>query len=103
MINNNTDTEGYLLNLADWSPDWAINTAQADGLRLTTDHWNVINFVRDYYNEYQSSPAIRALIKAMKPSFGDNANSIYLQSLFPKGAAKQIAKIAGLPKPAKCI
>lgn len=98
-----TDPEGFLKDLNDWNEQWAIETALKDQLRLTEEHWKIIYFVRTYYDEFQTSPAIRALLKAMKLSFGDKANSLYLQTLFPKGAAKQIAKIAGLPKPAKCI
>ena len=33
----------------------------------------------------------------------EKGNSRYLQRLFPGGPAKQISKIAGLPKPVKCI
>ncbi|NQZ52475.1 MAG: TusE/DsrC/DsvC family sulfur relay protein, partial [Moritella sp.] len=54
--------------------------------------------------EYNTSPAIRALVKAMAKKLGaDKGNSIYLYKLFPKGPAKQATKIAGLPKPAKCL
>ena len=43
-------------------------------------------------------------VKAMKKQLGeDKGNSRYLYKLFPKGPAKQATRIAGLPKPAKCI
>jgi tRNA 2-thiouridine synthesizing protein E len=64
----------------------------------------VINFVRSFYLTYNTSPAIRALTKAMKEEFGpEKANSRYLYRLFPDGPAKQATKYAGLPKPARCI
>ncbi|MNN99777.1 Sulfurtransferase TusE [compost metagenome] len=64
----------------------------------------MINFVRDFYLQYKKSPAIRALTKAMKQEFGEEkANSRYLYRLFPEGPAKQATKLAGLPKPARCI
>mgnify|MGYP000684041089 CR=1 FL=1 len=99
-----TDKQGYLLNSADWSEALAPIIAGEEGLVLTPAHWEVVNFVRDFYIEYNTSPAIRALVKAMAKSLGeDKGNSIYLYKLFPKGPAKQATKIAGLPKPAKCL
>ena len=50
------------------------------------------------------APAIRALVKAMEKQYGpEKGNSRYLYKLFPEGPAKQATKIAGLPKPVKCI
>ncbi|MGL4639372.1 MAG: TusE/DsrC/DsvC family sulfur relay protein, partial [Shewanella sp.] len=46
----------------------------------------------------------RVLVKAIGQRLGpDKGNSKYLYTLFPNGPAKQATKIAGLPKPAKCI
>ena len=67
-------------------------------------HWEVVRFVREFYLEFNTSPAIRMLVKAMANKFGEEkGNSRYLYRLFPKGPAKQATKIAGLPKPVKCI
>ena len=47
---------------------------------------------------------MRMLSKAIEKKLGkDKAKSIYLFQLFPEGPAKQATKIAGLPKPAKCL
>ena len=44
------------------------------------------------------------LVKTMAQKFGEEkGTSRYLQRLFPDGPAKQATKIAGLPKPAKCL
>jgi len=106
-INNQeivTDKQGYLLNSADWTEELAPIIANEEGLILSPAHWEVVHFVRDFYLEYNTSPAIRALVKAMAKNLGeDKGNSIYLYKLFPKGPAKQATKIAGLPKPAKCL
>ncbi|MBO1255078.1 TusE/DsrC/DsvC family sulfur relay protein [Alteromonas sp. 5E99-2] len=99
-----TDKEGYLTNLDDWTEDLALIIATNDNIELTEAHWEVIRFVREFYLEYETSPAIRALVKAMALSLGaDKGNSRYLHRLFPKGPAKQATKLAGLPKPAKCL
>ena len=102
--NIDTDKQGYLLDVADWNTDLAVILAEQENIELSEDHWQVIHFVRNFYLEYKTSPAIRALIKALKAEFGEEkANSRYLYRLFPKGPAKQATKIAGLPKPARCI
>jgi tRNA 2-thiouridine synthesizing protein E len=99
-----TDTHGYLKNMSDWTPELAEIIATGEQITLSDAHWEVIHFVRDFYNEYKTSPAIRALVKAMAIKLGeDKGNSRYLYRLFPEGPAKQATKIAGLPKPAKCI
>lgn len=99
-----TDKQGYLLDYTLWSPELAPLIAKGENIDLTEAHWEVINFVRTFYLEFNTSPAIRALTKAMKAEFGEEkANSRYLYRLFPEGPAKQATKIAGLPKPARCI
>ena len=44
-----TDEEGYLANLNEWRPELATAMAQADGADLDENHWEVINFLREYY------------------------------------------------------
>ena len=106
-INNHvieTDNEGYLLKQSDWSEALAIVIAQNESIVMSENHWEVIIFVRNFYLEFNTSPAIRMLVKAMAKKLGeDKGNSKYLYKLFPKGPAKQATKIAGLPKPARCI
>jgi tRNA 2-thiouridine synthesizing protein E len=99
-----TDEEGYLLNLADWDEDVAGAIATQEKIDMSPNHWEVVNFLRDYYNEYQIAPAVRVLTKAIGKKLGaDKASSQYLYELFPYGPAKQACKIAGLPKPTGCV
>ncbi len=99
-----TDEEGYLLNLAEWTKEAAEHMAEEEKVPLTDNHWEVIDFLREYYNEYQIAPAVRVLTKAIGKKFGaEKGNSKYLYDLFPYGPAKQACKIAGLPKPTGCI
>ncbi|MGO9443717.1 MAG: TusE/DsrC/DsvC family sulfur relay protein [Thiobacillaceae bacterium] len=98
------DEEGYLLNLNDWNEDVAGVLAQGENVNMTDQHWEVVNFLREYYNEYQIAPAVRVLTKAIGKKLGaEKGNSKYLYELFPFGPAKQACKIAGLPKPTGCI
>tara|TARA_B100001971_G_C17800027_1_gene338888 strand:- start:164 stop:496 length:333 start_codon:yes stop_codon:yes gene_type:complete len=99
-----TDEEGYLANLSDWSAEVAARMATDDDCDLTDPHWEVINFLRDYYEEYQIAPSVRVLTKAIGKRLGkDKGNSRYLYELFPYGPAKQACKYAGLPKPTGCV
>ena len=91
-----TDPLGYLLDINQWNQDVALAIAEKENLQLTEAHWEVIHFVRDFYKEYKTSPAIRMLVKAMAQKLGeDKGNSRYLQRLFPDGPAKQATKLAG--------
>ena len=99
-----TDEEGYITDISLWSKDLADLIAQDESIAMTDEHWEVVNFLREYYEEYQVAPAVRVLTKAIKKRLGaDKGNSGYLYELFPYGPAKQACKIAGLPKPTGCV
>ncbi len=99
-----TDEEGYLADLSQWDKDIAAYMANDDDIELTDAHWEVINFLREYYDEYQIAPAVRVLTKAIGKKLGkDKGNSKYLYQLFPYGPAKQACKFGGLPKPTGCV
>ncbi len=99
-----TDKQGYLLDHTIWQEELAVVMAKNDNFEITEAHWEVIKFVRQFYLTYNTSPAIRALTKAMKAEFGaEKASSRYLFKLFPDGPAKQATKYAGLPKPKRCL
>lgn len=98
------DEEGYLVDIGQWDEELAGHIAEAESLSMTAEHWEVINFLREYYQEYQIAPAIRVLTKAVGKRLGsDKGNNKYLYELFPYGPAKQACKIAGLPKPTGCV
>lgn len=98
------DEEGYLTDLNQWNKELADLIAKDEGIEMTDEHWEVVNFLREYYDEYQIAPAVRVLIKAVKKKMGaDKGNQKYLYQLFPYGPAKQACKIAGLPKPTGCV
>lgn len=98
------DEEGYLLNLQDWTPALAEKLAKELDLELTDAHWEIIYLLRDFYQEFDVSPAMRPLVKAVSKTLGtEKGRSIYLMTLFPGSPPKLAAKIAGLPKPANCL
>ena len=98
------DEEGYITQLSDWNKELAQVIAETEDIEMTDEHWAVVNFLRDYYEEYQIAPAVRVLTKAVGKKLGkDKGTSKYLYELFPYGPAKQACKYAGLPKPTGCV
>ena len=98
------DSEGFLKNLSDWSPETADTLAKNEGINLTAPHWEVIHLVREFYQCFDHGPAMRPLVKLTAKKLGaDKGHSIYLLKLFPGSPAKLASKIAGLPKPPNCL
>ena len=99
-----TDAEGFLSSLDDWSEDVAKALAQQDQLDLGDQHWLVINWIRDYYAENATAPNLRIITKTIGNDLGDQfADKKFLFDLFPYGPAKQAARYAGMPKPTGCV
>ncbi len=94
------DPEGYLRNLADWSEDFARARAAAEGLTLTDEHWQVIQFLREYFDEHRVQAQVRAMIWHFAKIWGpERGNNHHLHALFPMGGPqKQGNRLAGLWK-----
>lgn len=98
-----TDVQGFLKNRLSWSAPLGTYMASLDGVKLTDEHWEIIHYFREYYEDYNIPPPMRMVMRVFKKAFGeDNANSRYLLSLFPAGVAKAASKFGGLPKPKNC-
>lgn len=98
------DKDGFLLNLSDWSPQVAEMLARREEIILTEAHWEIIYTIREFYEEFDLSPAMRPFARYVKQKLGsDKAKSIYLMTLFPESPAKKAARIAGLPRPENCL
>lgn len=103
-MNIELDDEGYLRNLNDWSEEIAALLAEQENIELTPAHWEIIEVIREFYTNFEHSPAMRPLVKAVSLKLGkEKGKSIYLMKLFPGSPAKLVAKIAGLPKPDNCL
>ncbi len=104
MPETKVDKEGFLIDHLDWNKEIAQQLAQNEGIVLTEQHWQLIELIRQFYQEYDLSPAMRPLSKYIKQHIGpEQASSIYLMQLFPQSPAKYLAKIAGLPRPENCL
>jgi len=97
-------SSGFLVNAADWNEEIAVTLASRSNILLTEAHWEILRFIRDYYNKYQHLPNARMFVKAVQKTFGEEkGNSRYLHSLFPEGPVRYACLIAGLPKPPGCL
>jgi len=95
-----TDPEGYILNMDEWSEGFAIAQAAVEGLTLTDEHWDVIYFIRHYYDERSIQAQVRDMIRHFREAWGpEHGNNHYLHDLFPMGGPqKQGNRVAGIRK-----
>ncbi len=99
-----TTEEGFLVDLNDWDEAVANEIAKLNNIELTPSHWEIIVFIRSYYQQFKHLPNARVFTKAIKKEFGEEkGNSRYLHRLFPQGPLKYACKIAGIPKPPTCL
>lgn len=92
------DDEGYLLEPGDWNEDIARALADEENIQLNDDHWDVIHFMRAFYEEGQVAADARFVIKHLAERMGREAQK-KLFELFPYGYVKQACKIAGMRRP----
>ena len=98
------DEDGYLMDWQAWKEGMAEKMAAEDGLTLTSEHWEIIKFLREYFIKFQIAPMIKILVKEIGKAMGpEKGNTKYLYELFPAGPAKQACRYAGLPKPTGCV
>jgi len=91
------DADGYLLE-ANFTDEAVEAIAAAEGVALTPEHWEVIRFLRDEYQEHGHTPNFRNMLKGFQ-AIRPEADSKFLYDLFPLGPAKQGVRLAGLPQP----
>ena len=90
--------EGYMTDTSQWTKEIAVKIAEEVGIsELTDDHWKVIEFLQKDFEEKESIPTIRRLMKVG----GIPTKELY--QLFPGGPVKKAAKISGLQKPVSCV
>lgn len=101
-INCLIDSKGYLIDLLKWDSrlrDWL---AARENIVLTVEHLHVVDFIRKYYMENGTHPAVRMITANMAESLGaEKATVKYFHVLFPAGL-HQAFMIAGLPMKQSC-
>ena len=102
LIQYMLDENGHLINSEDWSIEVAEHIAIKEGVEMTEAHWEIINFVREYYEEYKIAPMIKIIIKALAKKLGsENGNIKHPYKLF--SGDNQLTKIAGLQRMGGCV
>jgi len=92
------DAEGYLIEPLQWTEEVARVLAERQKIELTDEHWDVIRFMRRYYEEHQVAPDARFVIRHIVERLGPDARN-RLFELFPYGYPGQACRIAGMKRP----
>ncbi len=62
------DEDGFIQDPDVWDEAVAKDLAKTEGVdELTETHWKLVNYLRDYYLEYNMAPMIRKLCKQTEP------------------------------------
>lgn len=93
-----TDQEGYIQNMDEWSEEFAEALAEHEGLILTDEHWEILDYLREYYQEHGVQAPVRDMLKHFKKAWGEEfATNHYLHEIFPNGGPqKQGNRLAGI-------
>ncbi len=93
-----TDSEGYLVDLGDWSEGFVRAQAEREDLELSDENWEVIRFLRDFYEKHQVQANVREIIKHFRKVWGpERGSNRHLHAIFPRGGPqKQGNRLAGL-------
>jgi TusE/DsrC/DsvC family sulfur relay protein len=93
-----TGEENFLLE-ANFSDEIVPVIAEAEGIKLTDEHWQVINYLRDKYREDGQTPNFRNMVAELDDLHEGVDWKKKLYELFPNMPARQGCRVAGLPKP----
>ena len=86
------DGEGFLVNPAEWSVALANQLARDAGIDpLTETHWQVIRYLRGYYERMGFIPSARRMCRYLGMA------KFEIKTLF--GSCLKVWRISGLPNP----
>jgi len=99
-----TDEEGFLINLDDWSEAVSEAIANQEGIELKDEHIGLIDYFRGYYAQHQVHPTMHVIVQTLGRNIGKSfhdhkAYSQWLYKLFSNDPVSELCKLAGLPKP----
>jgi tRNA 2-thiouridine synthesizing protein E len=92
------DDEGFLLE-PDFSEEAARAIAQTEGIELTDEHWLVIRYLHERFQEDGQTPNFRNMVKDFDQEHPGTDWKTRLYELFPNQPARQGCRVAGLTKP----
>lgn len=94
-----TDDQGYVIDPEDWDKSVAEAIARREGLELSDDHWKVIGFMREYYEQHHIAADARFVLKHLRQLGFNGSVREQLYKLFPYGYVQQACKVAGMRRP----
>ncbi len=95
-VNVEVSDEGYFVDASKWTLEMAHEMAAEANLTLTSQHLEVINFIRD-----RTAKGDALTIRSIGKSGIVDIKGFY--TLFPGAPLKLASKIAGIPKPTSCV
>lgn len=102
-LQSELDQDGHLVDYNTWNTDVAQALAQSLNIHLDAWHFMVLQHIRNFYQQYDHAPSTRPLIKFLMKQ-DPSINNAILQQRFNTGlVARQLCRLAGLPKPANCL
>ena len=98
-----TNAQGYISNLEEWSEAITEKMAEQDGIKLYNDHWELILYFREYFNETQKIPTMHKVVRELGNKnlhFHEQKKyEKHIYHLFPTDPTHEVCKLAGLPMP----
>ncbi len=94
-----TDPYGNMFELEAWSPLYAQRLADAEGIELTEEHWEIVIYLRERYRAKGAPRHAREVLKELEEKFCEGRGRRHLYELFPGGPVTQGSRLAGLPVP----
>ena len=92
------DEDGFIQEPEKWNKEMAEDLAkEEEAYPLSEDAWKLVNYLRNYYLEFEIAPPVRMLTRQT------GLDLKYIYQMFPKGPAAGACKVAGLPKPTGCL
>jgi len=86
------DSDGYLIDKYEWNKTLASQLAIKEGIKqLTEQHWQVIRYIREYFNRLNAMPPPRTVCRQLGIEGHD------IKAMF--GSCLAVWRIAGLPNP----
>ena len=98
----NVSPESFPNAPSDWDIATAKVIAEADGMTLNDDHWDLIRALQEYYSKVEF-PHLRQIKDALDEKFHSQGGMKYLYQIIPGGPVAEGCRLAGLPVPAGAI
>lgn len=100
---NQFTEQGFLVDHRTWTLKLMNQIAKREEITITPLHLAAIHYLREYYEKFEDSPTQRRLINELKEKADPDINSITLHKIFSDNPIKVLSKLAGLPKPKRCL